>query len=143
MAANKLDYRWVSTGTILIIGINQLLQSLLAEWGGSLIADKGTLGVLIYLGVISIGSFFVGGLFIGLVSRAETIREPAIACALAVVFNLGLTYVRADSFNAVGSIIALGLGFGFGLAGGWVGERMQGETTEKMRQRGELGGPRP
>ena len=39
----------------------------------------------------------------------------------------------------IGVAIMAGIGFLFALAGAYVGEKFQGETTDKMRERGEFG----
>ena len=94
-------------------------------------------------GLLVGGSFFVGGLIVGWWSPGETIKEPAYAALAAVVFNAGLNARNIGENMStmqwlIGSAIMAAIGFAFGMAGGWAGEKIQGDTTDKMRERGEL-----
>ena len=51
---------------MVIIGLNQLLQEMLAEpVGGALFESMGVGGLYLYVALIAFGSFFVGGLIVG------------------------------------------------------------------------------
>jgi len=92
-----------------------------------------------------VGSFFGGGLLVGWASPGETIREPAIGAAIAVVFNVANWVLRAgdqgEGITAgffIGVAITIAVGYGLALLGAKLGERIQGDTTDKMRERGLL-----
>jgi hypothetical protein len=123
----------VAIGSAWIIGLNHTLQALLPA------GVVETIGVCGYVALVSFLCFFGGGFLIGYFSQGTMIKEAALTCTVAVLANLGITLaLRPEQFNVIGAIIALAIGFGFGLAGGWVGERLQGDTTEKLRERGGL-----
>lgn len=143
--SNEVSWKWVAIGAMVIIGLNQLLQEALAEpVGGALFESMGMGGLYLYVAIIAFGSFFVGGLITGWWSPGETIKEPAYAALLAVVVNAGANFrnVDGEAFTMmdwlIGSAIMAAIGFGFGMAGGIAGEKIQGDTTDKMRERGEM-----
>jgi hypothetical protein len=142
--SSEVSWKWVAIGVVVIIGLNQLLQAALAgPVGGALFESMGVAGLYLYAALIAFGSFFAGGLVVGWWSPGETIKEPAFAALGAVILNSGVNYGNVGPDMSVtqwliGSAITAGLGFVFGLAGGWAGERIQGDTTDKMRERGEL-----
>jgi hypothetical protein len=145
---------WVAIGAGIIIALNLVMKAVLQEpiANSLLVSEVDGQQVIafstmtwVYVGVIALGSFPLGGLVIGYLSPGETIREPALACVLAVVVNSAWDYmnVSADPNFAlggwlVGIVIVMVLAFVLGLAGGWLGERLQGDTTDKMRERGLL-----
>ncbi len=116
-----------------MVGLN---QGLLAVLPLSLVDAIGVYGFTALIAVLSFGG---GGFLIGYFSSGTTIKEAALACTVAAGFNAGLTLWQSpDTLTAVGTAIAVGLGYAFGFAGGWLGEKLQGDTTDKMRERGEL-----
>lgn len=140
MARRFFSYKWTLIGTVVIIGLNLLMQALLADpvKTSLLIAFPGTGGVLLFVGIIAFVSFFVGGALIGRYSPGETIREPAVAAAIAVGFKCVENFRNIDGQNftvvqwMIGSVLILVVGFGMALAGAWVGEKIQGPTREKQ-----------
>ncbi len=116
-----------------MVGLN---QGLLAVLPFSLPQALGVYGFTALIAVLSFGG---GGFLIGYFSAGTTIKEAALACTIAALFNAGITLWQSpDTLTAVGTAIAMGVGYAFGFAGGWLGERIQGDTTDKMRERGEL-----
>jgi hypothetical protein len=143
--SSDVSWKWVAIGAMVIIGLNQLLQELLAApVGGTLYESMGVPGLYLYVALIAFGSFFVGGLIVGWWSPGETIKEPAFAALAGVLVNAGFNLRNVDGEAmtmmdwAIGSAIMAVIGFLFGMGGGWTGERLQGDTTDKMRERGEL-----
>ena len=140
-----LNIKWIIIGAAVICGLNQLLSIGLVNTLYLPLVDSmgGTPARVIYLSTVLLGSFFVGGLLVGWMSPGETLTEPAIASVIAVVANplLRLAFYGESGLDLgglIGLAIASGLGFGLGLLGAKVGERIQGDTTDKMRERGEL-----
>jgi hypothetical protein len=144
MSQSEVNFKWVAIGAVVIIGLNQLLQEVLAEpVGASLFESMGMAGLYVYVALIAFGSFFLGGLIVGWWSPGETIKEPAYAALAAVVLNAALNARNIGEGMstvqwAIGSAIMAAIGFAFGMAGGMAGEKIQGDTTDKMRERGEL-----
>jgi len=134
-----LDLKWTLIGAAVIIGLNQVITlSLAPALYPKLEAMAGQTGGLLLLAlIVALGSFFVGGLLVGWLSPGETLMEPAVACVAAIAVN-GLVSGISGATNLLGLVIAGVAGFGLGLLGAKVGERIQGDTTDKMRERGEL-----
>ncbi len=150
---------WVLLSVAVIMAINALLFALLSSEFNK--ADSGlyvigevdgvaqvtgvTTLYYVYVALIALGSYPFGGMLVGWMSPGETIKEPAFAALIAIGFNAVTSYLQMSQnpgFQvggwAVGVAIAASAGFVLALGGAWVGERLQGETTEKMRERGEL-----
>src|SRR5262245_21887700 len=141
-----LSLKWVLIGNLVILVLNDVMKALLAgNVGASLVQSFGQpAGIYALIGIVAFGSFFVGGLVIGLFSPGETIREPALAAGYAVLINARMSFNSVDGnvFTVtdwlIGTLISVVLGLGMGLAGAWVGEHLQGDTGDKMRERGDL-----
>jgi predicted DNA repair protein MutK len=141
-----LSLKWVLIGAAAILVLNDVMGLLLAgNVGASLIQSLGQpTGVYALIGIVAFGSFFVGGLLIGLFSPGETIREPALAAGIAVLINARMSFTKVDSHSftftdwMIGTLISVVLGLAMGLAGGWIGEKMQGDTGAKIRERSDL-----
>lgn len=139
---NPVSIKWVLIGAAIIIGLNRVLYEALKDFAYTpLIESMGPIGALaVFTVIVSLGSFFVGGLIIGWASPGVTLKEPAMAATIAVAVNLVIATATEGAFpNVIGAAIMIGLAYALGLAGAKLGERIQGETTEKMRERGELG----
>lgn len=138
---NKINFFWVAIGAAIIVALNVALLAvfrdvLFAQMAESVGEPKAEVFAVI---MIALGSFFVGGLVIGWLSPGETIKEPALAAVIAVGINVAKNAAwHPETFSILQSAISMLIGFGFALAGAWVGERIQGDTTHKMRERGEL-----
>lgn len=142
MSKQAISYKWVLIGACAIVGLNLVMQALLADPVRSrlLTAVPGIAGALLFVGIIAFVSFFVGGALIGLFSPGETVREPAIAAAIAAAFNSVENFRNVDGKNLtvlqwfIGSSLVLVIGFLMALGGAWLGEKMQGDTEEKHRE---------
>lgn len=139
---NEVNIKWVLIGAAVIIGLNRLLFEAFNDFAYAPLSESmGPVGaVAVVTIVVSLGSFFVGGLLIGWASPGETLKEPATAATVAVVLNFVIVRLQYGEFpNPIGAALMVFFAYALGLAGAKVGERIQGETTQKMRDRGELG----
>ena len=141
-----LDIKWILIGFAILGGLSWLLNSLLAEpLVPPLVEALGiTGGVLTFAALVAFGAFFGGGLIVAYFSPGNTVKEPAIAAILAIAFNSFMNLMAADfqidGGGVVGIVIAAALAFAFAMLGAKVGEKLQGDTTDKMRERGDLRG---
>jgi len=142
MSKPTISYKWVLIGAGTIFGLNLLMRALFADpVKTSLITSfSGMTGVFLYIGIIAFVSFFIGGALIGYFSPGETIKEPAIAAAIAAGLNTLENFRNVDGKTLtvgdwlLGSLIILAVGFVMALAGSWLGEKIQGQTREKIRE---------
>ena len=96
----------------------------------------------LYAGLGAVASYGLGGVFVGIVSPGTTIKEPAVGAVLAVLLNnVTFYWNHPEALDAAGMVtvaiyaaVSAALGFG----GAYIGERIQGDNTDKMRERGEL-----
>ncbi|MBT8491694.1 MAG: hypothetical protein KJO07_01430 [Deltaproteobacteria bacterium] len=152
MSKQALSIKWVIIGGSVTIVLNKLLVFALSGpiRESLIVGDNGVvtgLGAMfwVYLALIAVGSYFVGGVLIGYLSPGTTIKEPAAAAVCAVIVNSTIDYLyqsRSEAFAMApwlfGALVAVLLGLVLGLAGGWLGEKLQGDTLDKMRERGEM-----
>lgn len=140
----EVSFKWIAIGASLIFGLNKLLQVVLEQpVAAPLIEKLSTTGLVIYILLIAFGSFFLGGLLVSWLSPGETIKEPAYASLLAILVNGTYNLITVQETIELSWFfwlaVTAGISFGLGLAGGWLGEKIQGDTTDKMRERGEFG----
>jgi hypothetical protein len=120
----RFSMGWVLGGTVIML-ITNLLAGLLA----------GMMGVrsLVVLTGIAVGCFAFGGFIIGWKSEGRTILEAGLAAALATGVSLAIRYfvMHQGIAGMEPAALAIGLGIPFlaGLLGGWIGEKVQGETV--------------
>jgi hypothetical protein len=85
------------------------------------------------LGGVAFGCFAFGGFIIGYKSEGRTIIEAGLAAAIAtgitVVFRMLALHVSL-ALAPVALVIAVAIPFVAGLFGGWLGERVQGDTID-------------
>lgn len=124
----NLDWKWIGTGTAIMIGLNFvagiiLVTVLSSQFQGvtdpaDIELSTGQIGMAAALNFLAFAS---GGFIVGLKSAGKTILEPAIAAALAV----GIALMLSGNFT-LGNLFAGGLvPFMSGLLGGWLGEKRQ------------------
>ena len=142
-ASRKISWLWVIIGICVIVALNKTItEGFLANSIATAYAGGDMTSVWMYLGIGTVVSYGLGGAFVGIVSPGETITEPAIAAvAAALMNNVSFYMANPEAVNAAGMATVLGyaavsavLGFG----GAMIGERIQGDNTDKMRERGEL-----
>ena len=119
-SGRRIEWRWVAVGALIVLGLETLVGSSLHALG---VGDSPTSFSLFF--VSTTVAFLVGGGVIGMLSPGWTIWEAGFASAIAVVWT-GFLLARLLDASLV-STMPLGLAWGVlcGLAGGWVGERLQ------------------
>ena len=137
---NPLSVKWIIVGASVIGALNWVLRTLLLEPVLlPLVAALGvTAGALVFVLIVDFGSFFLGAAGVAYASPGNTLKEPAISATMAVAVNALHYAVVSDDFSPLGIAIAVVIAYGFALVGAQVGERIQGDTTDKMRERGAL-----
>ena len=126
--SQRLDWKWIAIGVLIMIALNfagaLLLGAILGPQLGAatdvsqITLTSGQLGLALLINVLS---FFIGGFFVGSKSAGRTILEPGISALVAVLLLLAFSRQLT-----VGNLILGGLvPFGAGLFGGWLGERRQ------------------
>jgi hypothetical protein len=137
-----LSIKWIIIGAALMGGLNWLLRDLLAEPVALPLIDSFGLegGLIAYAALVAFLSFFGGSVLTAYMSPGDTVKEPAIASTIAIAFNVAVYMSQEGAqFSAIGTAISIAMAYAFALAGAKVGEKLQGETTDKMRERGEFG----
>jgi hypothetical protein len=119
-SGRRMEWRWVMVGTLIMLGMQSLAAALLVAFG----ADPGGWAVA---GIATSLAFFVGGIVIGIMSPGYTAWEAGFASVLAAG-GMVLVASRLLAFGrGLVAIVPLAILWGLllGLAGGWVGERIQ------------------
>ena len=114
----RFSIGWVIGGTVLMIITN--------IFGGVLAMMLGVGSVWTIAG-IALVCFALGGFVIGWQSEGSTILEAGLAAVAALI----VTYViRNGQMPADAEVIVIGFGLPFvaALGGGWLGEKVQGDT---------------
>ena len=136
-ATSKWDWKWVFVGTAIILGLQAVIGLLLVP---ALLINAlalGTGGLLILLVLLSAASYFFGGLLVGRLSSGFTVKEPAVAGALAAAANWLLeAYVfrNADAGLGVLALAALGCMI-LAALGGSAGETLQQRSEQRKRDK--------
>jgi len=122
-SGRSIEWRWVLVGTLIMLGMQNLLAALLVAFG----AEVGGWAVV---GVATTLAFFLGGIVIGLMSPGYTAWEAGFSSVLAAG-GMVLVASRLLAFGG-GLVVILPVavlwGLLFGLGGGWVGERLQASS---------------
>jgi hypothetical protein len=135
-----LSVKWVIIGTAIMGGLSWLLPLALAEpLLPPLVESMGTAGWFVFALIVAVGAFFGGSLLVAYFSPGTTIREPAIASTIAVAINQLYWLRQGGDLDPLGIAISIAMNYAFAFLGAKVGEKLQGDTTDKMRERGELG----
>lgn len=119
-SGHRFVWRWVLVGTLIVLGAQSLLTAFLAAFGVPVVS----IGVFVLTTTIA---FLLGGAVIGWMSPGYTAWEAGFASVIAAGGSLFLA-MRLLSFGdglVVVTPIAVGWGLLCGLAGGWLGERLQ------------------
>ena len=83
-------------------------------------------------GLCNVGSYFVGGVIVGVISPGVRIHEPALGAFLAVGATLALAVFSPFTFLAfspVRLLIGGGIAFMLALTGAKIGERLMGNRV--------------
>ena len=107
---------WVVGGAFIMFATNFV--------GGMIAGAAGVeaMGAMALLGCIC---FAVGGFVIGYKSAGQTILEAGLAAAVAAI--ICFLVMNSASSSLIGVLVGALLPFGCGLAGGWIGEKVQGD----------------
>lgn len=119
-SGRSIEWRWVLVGTLIMLGMQNLLAALLVAFGAEL-------GGWVVVGFATTLAFFLGGIVIGFMSPGYTAWEAGFSSVLAAG-GMVLVASRLLAFGG-GLVVILPLavlwGLLLGLAGGWLGERLQ------------------
>lgn len=126
-SGQKMEWRWVLVGTLIMLGMQSLLAALLAAFGAEA-------GGWASVGVTTTLAFVLGGVVIGVMSPGYTAWEAGFASVLAAG---GMVFVASRLLAFGGGLVvilplAVLWGLLFGLAGGWVGEKMQSRAGRSV-----------
>jgi len=119
-SGQALAWRWVGVGILVVLGTATLSAALLAALG----VGVDSLPVLF---VVTSLAFGVGGAVVGLLSPGYTAWEAGIASVVAAGGALFLATRLMPGGHGLVVLFPLAIGWGLlcGLAGGWLGERIQ------------------
>jgi len=119
-SGRPLAWRWVGVGVLVVLGTASLTAAILA----ALRVDLGSLPVLV---LVTSLAFAVGGVVVGLLSPGYTAWEAGIASVVAASAALFLATRLLIGGYGLLVLLPLVVGWGLlcGLAGGWLGERLQ------------------
>lgn len=122
-SGRRLEWRWVGVGTLIVLGMQTLLGALLAALG----ADAASWPFVVLEVTVA---FALGGVVVGLLSPGYTAWEAGFASVIAAA---GLVFLASRLLGSEGLLrvlpVAVCWGLLCGLAGGWVGERLQGRSS--------------
>lgn len=141
--SRSISWLWVVIGTCIIVALNKIITEGFLASAIAAALEAGDMGTFwLYAGLGAVASYGLGGVFVGIVSPGTTIKEPAVGAVLAVLLNnVTFYWNHPEALDAAGMVtvaiyaaVSAALGFG----GAYIGERIQGDNTDKMRERGEL-----
>lgn len=119
------SFKWTAASIVIFM----ITEAVLGWWLGSWIFGSSLPGQFRGQAVLHIGSYFVGGLIVGVVSPGVRIHEPAIGAFLAAAGSLLLAVFVPLSFFRVTTwqlLLAGALACALALWGARLGERMTG-----------------
>lgn len=124
---------WVVLSLIIFVAIELLLGGVLGPLlAGRFISHQLSLKLQMFL---MLGSYFFGGLLIGLISPGIRVLEPAIGAALAVIFTWVYSFftpIRYYGFSLTRMLIGGGIAFVLALIGADLGERIAAKLGNKQ-----------
>jgi hypothetical protein len=121
-----IGWRWVGVGVLIVLGTQSLIGAVLAAFG----FEVATLGAFVV--VTSLG-FFTGGAVVGLLSPGYTAWEAGFASVIAAVGTVFLAARLLEFGAGLVAIVPIAVGWGLlcGLAGGFLGERLQASNHDR------------
>lgn len=119
-SGSAIAWRWVFVGALIVLGLEALVSSVLVAVG----LPANSFGTLVAAMVLA---FLGGGAVIGWLSPGWTAWEGGFASALAVILSVFFAVEVIDIDRGFIAALPIGLAIGVlcGLAGGWIGERLQ------------------
>lgn len=131
---------WMIASVLIFTGMEILIAILIAPaiFAGRLASPmlQMRLQMLMHL-----GSFLVGGIFVGIISPRVRMMEPAVGAVIAVALVFLMSVFMPYSFmHWSWTKIAIGGGIAFGLAlfGAYTGEKWMGNISDPSTGRGRL-----
>lgn len=115
----RFSIGWVIGGTILMMITN--------IFGGFLAIAVGV-GSIWTIAGIALVCFALGGFVIGWQSEGQTILEAGIAAVVALVVTYVIRNGRLPEADPEALLLGFGIPFLAALLGGWLGEKVQGDT---------------
>ncbi len=115
-----IEWRWVLVGTLIVLG----MESFLGALGASLGFEITSISAFV---VVTTIAFTLGGVVIGVMSPGYTAWEAGYA---SLISSAGIVFLAIRLLDFAGGLMALLpiatlWGLLCGLAGGWLGERLQ------------------
>lgn len=148
----KFSVRPVLVGAAVIFGLQLVLAILIRVYAASVTQSQadplvaGTSFNMMFLGV-SLGTFFVGGLFLGFLKERLALGEPVLAAGLAMVLSVAVSagfglpdttflvaYAQGGAWGSL--VMAVAIAFLATLGGGLIGERIKIPSAEDELARG-------
>ncbi len=117
----SFSWGWTIGGTVLMF--------VTSFFGGFVAAGAGITSPLAIAG-IAVLCFFVGGFVIGWKSEGQTILEGGLAAVFAILISLGTKGFGRALLEPIALVIGVGIPFGAGLLGAFIGELVQGDPVE-------------
>jgi hypothetical protein len=136
MSSEKSSARstlWIILSLIIFVAVELLLGGII----GPLLVGR-FVSQPLYLKlqmILMLGSYFLGGLLIGLLSPGIRVLEPAIGAALAVIFTWLYSFftpIRFYGFSLTRMIIGGGIAFVLALIGADLGERIAAKLGNRQ-----------
>ncbi len=126
---SKLDTKWVLIGTATTV-------ALFAGLKVALNVGLGSSGLFMYVVTSAAAvllSYPLGGALIGYFSPGETIKEAGWAAAASLLITWAVRALLAGEFPGLAALVFEGvLAWALAILGAKIGERLQGETPEKL-----------
>lgn len=127
----RLDWKWIAIGVLIMVALNIAAGLVLALTLGPQLPEAATMdelalsgGQIALIAILNVLAFLIGGFIVGVKSAGRTVIEPGISAAIAVLIGL----LMSGNFT-LGNLLIGGLvPFASGIAGGWLGERRQGNA---------------
>lgn len=131
---------WMLASVLIFTGMEILIAMLIAPaiFAGRLASPmlQMRLQMLMHL-----GSFLIGGIFVGIISPRVRMMEPAVGAIIAVALVFMMSFFMPHSFmHWSWTKLAVGGGIAFGLAlfGAYTGEKWMGNITDPSTARGRM-----
>jgi hypothetical protein len=131
--SNSFSMKWVALSFFVFV-LTERALSMGVGWflsGGPGPGLAPNLGFLL-MGLCNVGSYFIGGIIVGIVSPGLRIHEPALGAFLAVAGTLLLSVFSPFTFLAFSPIrlvVGGGIAFFLALSGAKLGERLTGNRV--------------